>query len=530
MVESIPDLTSPAKSPKSSPAPAESSVLSSQVQSLLPSSVHVAIIATDLNAQIIYWNPFAEQLYGWSSAEVVGHNIMEITVSSETEEQANVSMGAVFAGGRWAGEFQVRHKNGRYVDAYVTLSLIRNQDGTNIGIVGVSQDITLLKEAEDALLRSEQQFHAFANSLPELCWMARSDGHIFWYNDRWFEYTGTTTEQMEGWGWRSVHDPKMLPQVMERWKSSLQNGTAFEMEFPLRGADGIFRWFLTRIRPLLDDQGRVMRWYGTNTNIDEQRLMLQSLTEARDHLEKRVEERTAELNAANQALRELSARLLRMRDDEQRRLARELHDSVGQLVAAISMNIGVISLESGKLTPSAAKAISENARLLEEVSREIRTLSHLLHPPLLDEAGLTSALRWYIEGFAERSKLQVDLEIPADFGRLPNDMEIAIFRVIQECLTNIHRHSGSQKATIVFSPRGHRLLVQIRDEGKGIPEDKLRQLNASGKSGVGFAGMRERLRELGGSLKIQSDASGTVVSAILPLAPADEIRQKLSRD
>lgn len=479
-------------------------------------AIQVAVIATDTNGIISYWNPFAERLYGWPANEVVGRNVIEITVTSETEAQAQQHMKAVLAGNSWAGEFEVHCKNGKYLSAFVTLSPIRAESGEIIGLVGVSQDMGSLKKAEGDLRRSEEQFHAFANSLPELCWMARGDGHIFWYNDRWYEYTGATPQQMEGWGWQSVHDPEILPSVMERWKSSISNGTPFEMQFPLRGADGAFRWFLTRIRPIYDDAGNVIRWYGTNTNIDEQRHLLESISEARDHLEKSVGQRTEELKTANDSLRDLSTRLLRLRDEEQRRLARELHDSVGQLVAAISMNIAVVALEADKLSPAAAKGVAENSRLIQEVSREIRTLSHLLHPPLLDEAGLASALRWYAEGFAERSKIKVDLDIPSNFGRLPHDKEIAIFRIIQECLTNIHRHSESPTASISIGHDDGRLLVQVQDSGKGIPQEKQRDLIAYGRIGVGFAGMRERLHQLGGTLEIQSDNKGTTVTAALP--------------
>lgn len=496
-------------------SPASHSPIPQRLHPLFLDAIQAAIIATDLAGSIIYWNPFATHLYGWSSDEVLDRNIMEITVSSATAEEARKSMELVQAGNTWAGEFQVQCKEGTYVPAFVTLAPIRDGN-TSIGIIGISQDLRSLKRAEDALRRSEEQFRAFANSLPELCFMTRADGHVFWYNDRWYEYTGTTPQQMEGWGWQSVHDPELLPAVLDRWQESLRTGAAFEMEFPLRGADGVFRWFLTRVRPMHEEDGNVIRWYGTSTNIDEQRLLVRSLSEARDNLEKRVEERTAELKVANASLRELSARLLRLRDEEQRRLARELHDSVGQLVAAITMNVSFVSLEADRLTPAAAKRVSENLHLLQEVSREIRTLSHLLHPPLLDEAGLASAVRWYVEGFADRSKIKVDLEIPNQFGRLSNDKEIAIFRVIQECLTNIHRHSESQTASISIRSEGDKRIVRIEDQGKGIPPEKLYELMASGRAGVGFAGMRERLRELGGTLEIHSDGGGSTVIATLP--------------
>jgi len=163
-------------------------------------------------------------------------------------------------------------------------------------------------------------------------------------------------------------------------------------------------------------------------------------------------------------------------------------------------------------------AVADNAQLVDQVSREIRTISYLLHPPLLDIAGLASALRWYVDGFSERSKIKVELEIPDSFSRLPDELEIAIFRIVQECLTNIHRHSGSSTATIRLYQEGNCLTVQVQDSGKGIPSEKQYELTGSGRSGVGFAGMRERLRQLGGTLEIQSDQTGTVVSATLKVA------------
>ena len=214
---------------------------------------------------------------------------------------------------------------------------------------------------------------------------------------------------------------------------------------------------------------------------------------------------------------ELASRIQQVQDDERRRIARELHDSVGQLLAAIGMNIAVVQAQAHNFDPMTARAVSENAVLVDEVSREIRTISHLLHPPLLDVAGLASALRWYVDGFSERSKIKVDLDISPDFRRLPDDTEIAIFRMVQECLTNIHRHSGSATAAIRLHRKDNRVIVQVEDSGKGIPKKKQQELSASGRSGVGFGGMRERLRQLGGTLEIQSEGAGTVVCAILNL-------------
>jgi PAS domain S-box-containing protein len=218
---------------------------------------------------------------------------------------------------------------------------------------------------------------------------------------------------------------------------------------------------------------------------------------------------------------ELASRIQSMQDEERKRIARELHDSVGQLLAAISMNIAVVQAQAHKMDATAARAVADNAGLVDAASREIRTISHLLHPPLLDMAGLASALRWYVDGFSERSNIHCTLEIPSDLGRFPDALEIAIFRIVQECLTNIHRHSKSATAAIHLDAGGNCLTVQVQDRGQGIPPEKQRHIVGSGRSGVGFGGMRERLRQLGGTLEIQSDGNGTVVTAVLPLKQGD---------
>ena len=246
----------------------------------------------------------------------------------------------------------------------------------------------------------------------------------------------------------------------------------------------------------------------------------EQLRRARADLERKVQERTAELTRANENLRELSGHLQQLRDDERKQIARELHDSVGQLLAALSMNIATVQAQSHNLDPSAVRAVTENSALVQQIGKEIRTISHLLHPPLLDAAGLASALRWYVDGFSERSNVKVDFEIPSEFRRLSDQMEIAIFRLVQECLTNIHRHSGSDWAKITIRADDGGVVVEIKDTGKGISLEKQLELS-SGRTGVGFRGMRERLRQFGGELNIQSDNRGTVVKATLPLPLAE---------
>ena len=241
-----------------------------------------------------------------------------------------------------------------------------------------------------------------------------------------------------------------------------------------------------------------------------------ALLAAQSDLEGKVKDRTADLDTVNRSLRSLSARLMQLQDDERRRIARELHDSVGQTLAALGMNLSMVKSDLERLT-SIANTLSDSENLVREMSSEVRTISHLLHPPLLDEAGLLSALRWYADGFSQRSGIRVDLDLPENFGRLPPEFETAIFRVVQEALTNIHRHSGSSVAKIRLRHQDDLVLVDIEDKGKGIPADKREQLASEATPGVGVRGMRERLRQLGGALEIESGLSGTLVAVKLPV-------------
>jgi PAS domain S-box-containing protein len=281
------------------------------------------------------------------------------------------------------------------------------------------------------------------------------------------------------------------------------------------------------ISPVRDDSGKVIGASKIARDITDRKRLEEQLREAYAEIETRVSERTLELVRKNEELtiqsevvRELSGRLLRMQDEERRRIARELHDSVGQLLTAINMNITKVKKEKDQLSPVAQNSVEENTKLVEQVSTEIRTMSHLLHPPLLDEVGLESAIAGFIEGFRQRSKIDVQLIIDPGFDRLSPELEIAVFRVVQECLTNVHRHSGSKTALIRLTKKHGCVHLEVSDEGKGIPLEKQDHLNSPGAMGVGVRGMRERLRQLGGVLQVDSSSNGTTVTATLPIEDA----------
>jgi signal transduction histidine kinase len=242
---------------------------------------------------------------------------------------------------------------------------------------------------------------------------------------------------------------------------------------------------------------------------------------ASNHAEMEVKRLLANIRdreQANKALRELSGRLFQMQDEEHRRIARELHDSVAQELAAVSMNLGELQRRIEGRDLITDNLLSDSMAMVEQCNREIRTISHLLHPPLLDELGLRRALQNYIEGFAGRSAIVTTLDAAPDLGRLPAAIETALFRVVQESLGNIHRHSGSTTAAIRIRLDAGTVRLEIRDEGGGLPPG-LRQgiKEMTVPVGVGIAGMRERLRQVGGQLEIESNDRGTTVRAIVPL-------------
>jgi signal transduction histidine kinase len=288
----------------------------------------------------------------------------------------------------------------------------------------------------------------------------------------------------------------------------------------------------TAISPRARLQGRAGNLLGTPSKglaprIDFRRAAAMQTT--LDNLEMRVRERTAELEAqmaerlkAEERLRELTTRLLQVQDDECRRIARELHDSAGQYLAAIQMNLSALEREASSLAASHAKRISDSIEMANRCTTEIRTISYLLHPPLLDEMGLASALALYVDGFAERSGMWVDLDISKPFGRLSADTEIAMFRIVQQGLANIHRHSGSRVAKIAITQDAEETSMQISDEGCGIAPAVLREINSGTRvAGVGIAGMRERTRVLNGRFHIVSSRSGTIIEVSLPVRIAN---------
>ncbi len=356
------------------------------------------------------------------------------------------------------------------------------------------------------LAQKNQELDAIVHTAPDIIFSRQSDGTRDYISGRFYEYTGAAPGSAVGPGWLEYVHVDDRDRSLVHWQHCVQSGEDYESEYRLRGADGLYRWFRARAVPLRDPNGAILRWYGTCSDIHDSKILEQSIRDSAIELERMVDIRTAEL-------RRLSSRLMTLQDEERRRIAREIHDGLGQELAAAKMILdGILSKDSSSVVRQAAADASE---LVDRAIKQVRTISHLLHPPLLDEVGLVSALRWYLDGLSERSGIEIQLEIdPSDLGRLKPELETAIFRIIQEALTNMFRHSGARNGRVSLNEKEGEILVRVCDDGKGLDEQVVQLRPES--VGVGIGGMRQRVSELGGRLRLANANPGTIVEVVLP--------------
>jgi PAS domain S-box-containing protein len=341
------------------------------------------------------------------------------------------------------------------------------------------------------------------------------DGKVLWANAALLKLLGYQADEYLG---RSLRDFLTDAKVFEEfWQRLMQQEELYDFPAELHCRDGSTKSVLIHSNGLWE-HGHFVHTRCFIRDVTEKMRMEQALRESESRLRRSKEELQSLVEERTAALRRLSAQVLSLQDLERRRLARELHDSLGQYLVGLKLNVDVLRQD-----PQNQAMWEHSDELLERCISEVRTLSYLLHPPMMDEAGLVSAAQWYVEGFGQRSGLKVSLHSPEDLGRLPDAMEVSLFRVLQEALTNVHRHSRASEAEVHILPESAHLTLQIKDNGRGMPPETLRRFQETGAGmGVGLTGMRERVRELGGTLELKSSSTGTVLLVRVPTSRSRE--------
>ncbi len=467
-----------------------------------------ATFVIDQDNRLIAWNRACETMTGVKKEAVLGSGDYAYAEAFYQERRPMLidlvnrrapELEALFQSFRREGEavygeaFFPSLRNGQGAHLWGAAAPLLDQNGNRSGAIEVIRDVTPLKETEQALRQSEQQFRLIMDNLADLVALLDVHGHRLYNSPSYRQILGDPDLLRGTDSFAEVH-PDDRDRVSRAFRDTVRTGVGQRLEYRMIDREGRTRH--------IESQGSVIR--------DEQNRVSRVLVVSRDvTARKRAEEE----------LHRLSAHLLQVRDSERRHLARELHDTTAQHLAALTLNLGSLKGHLAKASTPAHALCCDCIQLANQAAQEIRTHSYLLHPPLLEVMGLAGAVEDYAQGLSARSGVTIELQAPADFGRLPEDMELALFRVIQESLSNVLKHSGSSRARIRLTRRDSLVTLEVQDMGHGIPDDKLARIKArSGGSGVGIGGMHERLRLLGGWLDIESGPTGTTVRASVSLS------------
>jgi two-component system NarL family sensor kinase len=475
----------------------------------LVQDLHVGVILLGPDAEIKFANRAALETFGESEEEARGRNSANFGMTSIREDGTEIPFERRPGPRAIATRQPVRNEmvGWRRANSNEVLWTLMDAvphltaNGEVASAILSISDVTLWKQAEEALRASEERFRTLVRDFNVGVIVLGPDARVQFANQAAEQMFGITMEEAHGkdssqLGLISIReDGTEIPFSMRPGPLSVKTGQTFKNEVIgwRRPGSSELLWTMGNVVPQFAQDGSVSASINTFINITERK-------------------------QAEEALHQLSTRLLQLQDEERRRLGRELHDSLAQSVLAVNLNVAQAARSLTSKDEPSRRALAEARRVLVEMSREIRTLSYLLHPPLLDELGLVSALKEYAEGFSERSGIKLELEIQAGFGRLPQEAETALFRIVQESLANIQRHSGSKTAEIHLRGDATWIDLEVMDRGRGMDKKAIERGNGSGtRLGVGILGMRERMTQLGGKLEIESSSSGTTVRVSIPV-------------
>jgi len=475
----------------------------------LVENTHMCVVLTGPNQEIQFVNQASLKLFGMKKEDVVGNKVANLGMTSFSEDGTEMPYSMSPApravasgqaalnqvmGWRLAGSNDIFWIQGGVVPLF-------GENGELERLVASFNDITERKKAEEALRDSEELFRTLVENLHVGISLIGPNEEIQFANRASSEMFGLKEKQSLG---KSTMDLGMIPfdeDGVEIPASMRPVGRAIATRQSV--LNWVMGWRLPSLIDILWIQGEAVPMFGKDGELKYVLTAYTNITERKK---------------ADEALRQLSTRLLQLQDEERRHLGRELHDVMAQTVMAVNLDLAQVARSSVPLDKNAKHALSEARSMLGEMSREIRTLSYTLHPPVLDELGLVSAIQEFAAGFSARSGIALEMDLPADFGRLTQETETALFRILQESLSNIQRHSGSEAARIQLRGGGECIEMQVSDQGRGMDQSTMDRRGSAGtRLGVGILGMRERMTQLGGRLEVESSSSGTTVRAIIPL-------------
>lgn len=498
---------------------------------------HDAVVLRDPASRVEYWSVGALRLYGWTPKEALG-KVTHALLDTKFPSSKDAVDEALFGKGYWEGQLQHRCKDGRRIVVESRQALLRGARGKPLLIKEINRDVTqqhrqlsylrLLNEVSVCVNEARTIEEALRQSLVSIClhgkWCAaractvrREDSGETENTSVWFlsdEKRLAAFRDATNAGATLPRQKRVAERVFEKgepvWIRDIYKDPAFVGILQAKEAELVCAYGFP---VLLGPKVAIVITLFSDAAMELDEAFVDAMSGVGRHLNSLFERFSAEA-----AQRALSVSLLRAQDDERRRIARELHDSTGQYLCALSLAIDAAQTHAETMPAAATRKLEEASEIISRCSAELRTLSHLLHPPLLEELGLVSAVNWYVEGFAERSGLKVDLQLPARLARFDSSVELTLFRSLQECLTNIHRHSGSKTASVRIESGDRHVILEVRDQGKGIePEVLGKWFGERKRVGVGITGLRERMKDLGGTLEIDSNRTGTTIRATIPI-------------
>lgn len=464
-----------------------------------------AIFMLDPEGHVVTWNAGAERIKGYQASEIIGKHFSSFYPEEDVRAgKPEALLNEASKEGRVEDEGWRVRKEGSKFWARVTITAIKGSDGRVLGFGKVTRDLSEQRRNDLALQRSEERARLFIEGVRDYAiFMLDPEGYVSTWN--------TGAERIKGYKATEIigqHFSRFYPEDDNRlgkpaWELEVaKRDGRFEDEGWRVRKNGSKFWANVIITAIRDGSGTLLGFGKVTRDFTERMLAQKALQDSERKLEK-----------SEKSLRDLSLHLLRTQDEERRRIGREIHDSLGQYLAAVRMKLDMMS------AAPAEDDLAECGKLVDECVKEVRTISYLLYPPMLEEMGLKSAIPWYLDGFSKRSGIETKFEVGEGFRRLSRDAELVLFRVLQEGLTNVQRHSGSKLATISISASDESAVLQIRDYGMGMPTEVLEQgvQDWMGAQGVGLRGMKERLSQIGGSFEISSSESGTNIRATVPL-------------